>query len=55
MLRFDMAITFLSNLKSNLLVTFNVNTCGLDVLLFSQFTNIVSIFIMIWLGYYILF
>ena len=44
MLRFDMAITLLSNLKSNLLVSFNVNTCGLDVLLFSEFINIVSIF-----------
>ena len=44
MLRFDMAITLLSNLKSNLLVSFNVNICGLDVLLFSEFINIVSIF-----------
>ena len=44
MLRFDMAITLLSNLKSNLLVSFNVNTCGLDILQFSEFINIVSIF-----------
>ena len=44
MLGFDMAITLLSSLKSNLLVSFNVNTCGLDVLLFSKFINIVSIF-----------
>ena len=43
MLRFDMAITLLSNLKSNLLVSFNVNICGLDVLLFSELINIVSI------------
>ena len=47
MLRFDMAITLLSNLKSNLLVSFNVNTCDKDLLLFSEFINIVSIFIMI--------
>ena len=32
MLRFDKAITFLPILKSNLLVSFNVKTCGLDVL-----------------------
>ena len=44
MLRFDIAITLLSNLKSNLLVSFNVNTCGLDVFLFSEFINIVSTF-----------
>ena len=44
MLRFDMAITLLSNLKSNLLVSFNVNTCGLDVLLFFEFISIVSYF-----------
>ena len=44
MLGFDMAITLLSSLKSNLLVSFNVNICDLDVLLFSEFINIVSIF-----------
>ena len=44
MLRLDIATTYLSNLKSNLSVSFNVNTCGLDVLLFSEFINIVSIF-----------
>ena len=43
MLRFDKAITFSPNLKSNLLVSFNVKTWGLDVLLFSEFINIVSI------------
>ena len=47
MLRFDTAINLLTNLKFNLLVSYNVNVCGLDVLLFSEFINLVSIFIMI--------
>ena len=44
MLRFDKAIVFSPNLKSNLLVNFNIKTCSLDVLLFSEFINMVSIF-----------
>ena len=36
MLRFDKAITFWPIPKSNLLVRFNVETCDLDVLLFSE-------------------
>ena len=44
MLRFDNAITFSPILKSNLSVSFNVKTWGLDVLLFSELINIVSIF-----------
>ena len=44
MLRFDNALTFLSTPKSNLSVSFNFNIRGLDVLLFSEFINIVSIF-----------
>ena len=47
MLRFDEAIIFSPILKSNLLVSFNIKTCGLDVLLFSEFINIVSIFYML--------
>ena len=43
MLRFDKAIIFSRILKSNLLVSFNIKTCGSDVL-FSEFINIVSIF-----------
>ena len=39
MLRFDNAVTFLSNLKFNLSVSFNFNMYGLDVLLFSEFIN----------------
>ena len=49
MLRFDKAITFLPILQSNLLVSFNTKTCGLGVLLFSEFINIVSIFICLWI------
>ena len=44
MLRFENAITFFFNLKSNLSVSFNFNIYGLDVLLFSEFINILSIF-----------
>ena len=57
MLRFDKVITFLPILQSNLLAFFNTKTCGLGVLLFSQFMNIMSIFIYryIWLCYCILF
>ena len=43
MLWFDKAIIFSPILKSNLLVSFNIKTYGLDVLLFSEFINIVSI------------
>ena len=55
MLRFDKAIIFLPIRKSNLLVSLKVNTCGLDVILFSEFINILSIFLMIRLSYYIFF
>ena len=44
MLRFDKAIIFLPIRKSNLLVSLKVNTYGLDVILFSEFINILSIF-----------
>ena len=47
MQRFDSAIIFLPILKSNLFVGFNIKTCGLDVLLFTEFINIVSINIVI--------
>ena len=43
MLRFDKVITFLPILQSNLSVSFNIKICGLQVLLFSEFINIVSI------------
>ena len=43
MLRFDKAIIFSSILKSNLLVSFNMKTYGLDGLLVSEFINTVSI------------
>ena len=42
MLRFGKAIIFSPILKSNLLLSFNFETCGLEVLLFSEFINIVS-------------
>ena len=45
MLRFDKAITFSHNLKSSLLVSLSIKTFRLGVLLFSEFINIVSIFI----------
>ena len=44
MLRFDKAIIFLRIRKCNLLVSLKVNTYGLDVILFSEFINILSIF-----------
>ena len=44
MLRFDKAITFSPILQPNLLVNFNIKTCGSEVLQFSEFINIVSIF-----------
>ena len=44
MLKFDKAIIFSPILRSNLLVSFNVKTCGLDVLLFFEFINIVFVF-----------
>ena len=43
MLRFDRAIIFSPILKSNLLVSLNIKTHGSEVLLFSEFINIVSI------------
>ena len=43
MLRLDSAIILSTILKSNLLVSFNIKTSGLDVLPFSEFMNIVSI------------
>ena len=42
MLRFHEAITFLPILKSNLLISLSIKMCGLDVLLFSEFINIVK-------------
>ena len=42
MLRFDKAVVFSPILKSNFLVSFNIKTCTLDVLLFSELINIVS-------------
>ena len=44
MLRFDKAIIFSPLLKSNLSVSLSIKTCGLEVLLFSEFLNIVFIF-----------
>ena len=43
MQRFDKAIIFSPIVKSKLLVSFNIKTCGLGVLLFSEFINVVSI------------
>ena len=51
MLRFDKAIAFSPILKSNLLVSFNIKTCGSDVLLFSELINIVSSFYTLWNGF----
>ena len=45
MLRFDKAIIFSPLLKSNLSVKLSIKTCGSEVLLFSEFINIVYIFI----------
>ena len=45
MLRFDKAITFSPILKSYLLVSFKFKKWDLDVLLFSEFINIMFIFI----------
>ena len=39
MLRFDSAIIFSPILKSNISGNFNIKTCGLDVLLFSEWIN----------------
>ena len=47
MLRFDKAKTFSSIRKSVLFASFKANMCSLDVLLFSELINVVSIFIMI--------
>ena len=51
MLRFDKAIIFSPILKSNLLVSFNNKTCGLDVWLFYELINIVSILYTLWNGF----
>ena len=51
MLTFDKAMIFSPILQSNLLVSFNIKTCGLDVLLFSEFLNIVSIVYTLWNGF----
>ena len=51
MLRFDKAIIFSPILESNLLVSFNNKTCGLDVLLFYELINIVSIVYTLWNGF----
>ena len=45
MLRFDKAIIFSPSLKSNLSDSVGIKTCGSEVLLFSEFINIASIFI----------
>ena len=45
MLRFDKAILFSLILKSNLSVRLSIKTCVSEVLLFSEFINIGSIFI----------
>ena len=44
MLRFDEAIIFSPLLKSNLSMGLNIKICDSEVLLFSEFINIVSIF-----------
>ena len=44
-LRFDRAILFSPLLESNLSVNLSIKTCGLEVWLFFEFINIVSIFI----------
>ena len=44
--RLDKAAFFLPLLRSNLSVSLSIQTCGSEVLLFSKFRNIVSIFIM---------
>ena len=44
MLRFDNVILFSALLKFNLSVSLSIKTCGLDVLLFSEFINIVFVF-----------
>ena len=44
MFRFDRAIIFSLLLKSNLPVSLSIKACGSEVLLFSEFINIVSIF-----------
>ena len=51
MLRFDKAIIFSPILESNLLVSFNNKTCSLDVLLFYELINIVSIVYTLWNGF----
>ena len=43
MLRFDKAIMFSPILKSTLLVSFSIKSCGSEFLLFSEVINIVSI------------
>ena len=45
MLRFDKEMLFPPLLRSVLSVRLSINTCGLEVLLFSEFMNIVSIFL----------
>ena len=45
MLRFDKAILFSSLLRSNLSVSLSIKIYGSEVSLFSEFKNIVSIFI----------
>ena len=45
MLRFDKAVIFSPLLKSNLSVSLSIKMCGSEFLLFSEFINIVSIFI----------
>ena len=48
MLRFDKGkFIFLPYLKSNLSVSLSIKTCGSEVLLFSEFMIIVSIFIIV--------
>ena len=49
--------SILNRVKSKLLVSLSIKTCRLDVLLFSEFINIVPIFIILlyWLNYVIVY
>ena len=59
MLRLNKAILFSALVKSILSIRLSINTWCLEVWLFSQFINTVSVFyiilLFIWLRYYILF
>ena len=53
--RFDKATLFPPLLKSILSVSFNIKTCGLEVLLFSEFITIVSILYLYWFNYVVIY